>query len=156
MYTSKKEDTYLVGIKTYLHQMMYTRKEEKQLVLSDYSEFSAYGRVLRSSTDVNTELYRSEEPTGWKLAELPVTDRTIVSMSLHDNTPEAFIPLEGTAVLKVATKSDFSDCKTFLIDRPLVINASVWHGLASPGADARLLLVESKDVNLIKKPIKED
>lgn len=126
------------------------------MILSDHSEFSAFGRVLRSSADVNTELYCSDALTGWKLAELPVTDRAVVSMSLHDNTPEAFIPLEGAAVLKVATKPDFSDCKTFLIDRPLVINASVWHGLASPGADARLLLVEGRNVNLIKKPIKED
>lgn len=124
--------------------------------INNLDEFKPYGRVLRSGTDVNTDLFVNEMSTGWKLAELPVTDREILSMSFHDNTPEAFIPLEGTVLLAVATKEDFSDCKLFLIDRPLIIHASVWHGLAAPNADARLLLVENRTVNLRKKAFPEE
>lgn len=125
------------------------------MTISNFEEFKPYGRVLRSGTDVNTDLFVNEAPTGWKLAELPVTDREILSMSFHDNTSEAFIPLEGTVLLAVALQEDFSDCKLFLIDRPLIINASVWHGLAAPNADARLLLVENRTVNLKKKALPE-
>ncbi len=124
--------------------------------IDSLDKFEPYGRVLRSGTDVNTDLFVNERPTGWKLAELPVTDGEILSMSFHDNTPEAFIPLEGTALLAVALKEDFSDCKLFLIDRPLMIYPSVWHGLAAPNGDARLLLVENRTVNLKKKAFPEE
>lgn len=124
--------------------------------IDNLDKFEPYGRVLRSGTDVNTDLFVNEMSTGWKLAELPVTDGEILSMSFHDNTPEAFIPLEGTALLAVALKEDFSDCKLFLIDRPLMIYPSVWHGLAAPNGDARLLLVENRTVNLKKKAFPEE
>lgn len=124
-------------------------------MLCDHSAFSPYGVVLRSGADDNVQLFTTSAP-GWKLAELPVTDRRIASMSFHDNTAEAFIPLEGTALLTVASKEDLSDCKTFLVDRPLLIYPRIWHGLTAPGGDARLLLVENSEVNLRKKPIEED
>lgn len=87
------------------------------------------------------------------MAELPVVEESIAFLSLHDNTPEVFIPLEGTTILKVAKKADFSDCKVFLIDRPLMIDPGVWHGLACVNGVSRLLLVENREVHLEKKKI---
>ena len=77
-------------------------------------------------------------------------------MSLHDNTPEGFIPLEGEVILSVANKEDFSDIKTFLLDRPLLIRTGVWHGLAALSQPARILVIENAQVNLVQKTIGGD
>ena len=100
-------------------------------MFAQYTEFGAYGSVLRSKDACGGDLFRNEEHVGWKVGELLVKDRTLGAFSLHDNTSEAFIPLEGTAVLVVARKDDLSDQKSFLLDRPVIIEPSVWHGPVS-------------------------
>ena len=116
-------------------------------------EFAAYGSVLPTCGSENTEIFCNTEQTGWRMMELLIYDHAVEQMSLHDNTPEGFIPLSGVTVLKVANRDDFSDCKTFLLDRPFVINKSVWHGLAAISENSQVLVVENSKVNLVKKPI---
>lgn len=115
--------------------------------------FLAYGVVLRAYAPENTEVFSNADAAGWRIAELPVENTLLTSMSLHDNTPEGFIPLEGSAALSVANAADFSDLKTFILDRPLMIRRSVWHGLTALSPNARILVIENNQVNLVKKSI---
>ena len=116
------------------------------------SEFGAYGRVLRGIGPENQELFHRTGNAGWRVAEVPVFDREILSMSLHDNTPEAFFPVEGRTALAVANKDDFSDCRLFLLDQPMMIRAGVWHGLMAVTEESRILVGEDAEVHLEKKP----
>ena len=124
-------------------------------MFAQYTEFGAYGSVLRSKDACGGDLFRNEEHVGWKGGELLVMDRTLGAFSLHDNTSEAFIPLEGTAVLVVARKDDLSDQKSFLLDRPVIIEPSVWHGLYAPCGEVRMLILENSIVNMKKKTCME-
>lgn len=116
-----------------------------------YKQFERYGRVLRDMRKEGGEIFREEGNSGWRLAEIPVLEKEVTSMSLHNNTAEAFFPLEGTAILTVALDEDFQKCESFVIDRPLLINRGVWHGLTALTEQCRLLVVENADVHLEKK-----
>lgn len=123
---------------------------------ADYAEFSEYGKVLRAPSSENVELFRCNEACFWRIAEVPVFDRQLLSMSLHDNTPEAFFPVEGVTALAVANKPDFSDCKIFRLDRPVIIRAGVWHGLFAETEVSRIVVVEDSEVHLDKKPYPQE
>lgn len=121
--------------------------------MEKYRGFEKYGRVLRNMGEAGGEVFREEGTAGWRLAEIAVTEKEVTSMSQHDNTAEAFFPLEGTAVLTVALDEDFRRSESFVIEQPLLINKNVWHGLSAQSEKCRLLVAENADVHLKKKGV---
>lgn len=121
--------------------------------MGNYRGFEKYGRVLRDMSEIGGEVFREEGTTGWRLAEIVVMEKEVTSMSLHDNTEEVFLPLEGTAVLTVALDENFQKNESFVIEQPLLINKSVWHGLSAQSEKCRLLVIENADVHLEKKEV---
>ena len=125
-------------------------------MFSSYDKFSKYGVVLRDKTPAGNEVFIQRENTGWRLAEISVNNSVVVEMSCHSNTPEGFFPIEGTAILTLSLDDSFKDCDTFLLDRPVLINTGVWHGLATLSDSARLIVVENREVDIIKKNLKNE
>lgn len=120
-------------------------------MFASYDEFHKYGIVLRDTTPAGSELFSQKAPTGWRLAEIPVDNREVTEMSYHDNTPEGFFPVEGITMLKLSADESFEHCETFLLDRPVLINPCIWHGLAALTESSRIIVAENQAVNLVKK-----
>lgn len=116
--------------------------------IAEYDRLKRYGRDL---SEIGMAPFMAPCPAGWRVAEVTVAARALASMSLHANSSEAFFPLEGVCLLTLSADGDFRDSDTFLLDRPVVINAGVWHGLTTLSPQSRLLVAENADVTLQTK-----
>ena len=96
---------------------------------------------------------------GWQIGHLVCTCKTLHRLERHPNTAEVFCPLGGEALLVVAgesiagggnLKEDLSGHKSkpvgFLLDRPIVFNRGVWHGVISLTEKSTMLIAENSDV----------
>jgi ureidoglycolate hydrolase len=97
---------------------------------------------------------------GWQIGYLVCTCRTLHRLERHPNTPEVFCPLEGEALLVVAMGGithgglDPNEGRSalepkpvgFPLDRPIVFNRGVWHGVISLTDKSTILIAENADV----------
>jgi hypothetical protein len=121
--------------------------------MTEMNGIKKYGRILRKGALDEELLFENSEPVGWRVAEINVDNSEVVSMSYHDNTPECFFPVEGETEITLALDDGFENCETFLLDKPLLINACVWHGLASKSGQSRIIVIENEEVNLRSKSL---
>lgn len=63
----------------------------------------------------------------------------------HPTTPEVFIPLKGEAVLILAIDPG-KGITAFKLNKPIVLNQGVWHGVISLTERSEMLIVENENV----------
>ena len=127
--------------------------------------FAPFGAIVDWTDDLEAAgagfhvLVRSEAPTGWRLAILKVTARSVQSMAHHPDTEEMFAPMSGRAVLLVARAGPFAEegVHAFLLDRPAVVARGVWHATMALSDVATVLIAENLDVTsesvILDRPI---
>jgi ureidoglycolate hydrolase len=112
--------------------------------------------------------------SGWQIGYLVCTCRNLHQLERHPNTAEVFCPLDGEALIVVAGAGCSGDgfAKNpseaaplprpasgrspsnpappapvgFLLDKPIVFNRGVWHGVISLSEKSTMLIVENQDV----------
>jgi len=103
----------------------------------------------------------AEQSGGWQIGFLSYTGRELRQLESHPNTPEVFSPLKGEALLVLAVDpGDEGGYRAFRLDKPIVLNRGVWHGLIALSPEAEILIVENPDVvdeyRPLRRPIRGD
>ena len=123
-------------------------------MMADFRDAIApYGAILRDTSPDGAEVFMNRQGTGWRVAEISVTNPEVMDMSYHENTPEAFFPISGNCALLLSLDPELRQCDWFPLDHPIAIREKVWHGLACTSGEGRILVVENADVMLEKKKL---
>jgi ureidoglycolate hydrolase len=96
---------------------------------------------------------QSENGDGWRLAVQIVRGRELRQIGHHPNTKESFEPVSGVAAICVASLETPDELRAFVLDRPVVVNASVWHGLIALSAEAVVKIAENRQVTGVNRPL---
>jgi ureidoglycolate hydrolase len=140
------------------------RSESVKVTQLDGNVFSPFGRVLEPAVGERPEVsepgsfdffvsFREppgrENSPGWQIGYLVCSCRSLHQLERHPNTAEVFCPLGGEALL-VAAEDGFTGDPAqpvgFVLNRPVVFNRGVWHGVISLTDRSTMLIVESSDV----------
>lgn len=131
--------------------------------------FRPFGRILNprpgeaavvSEQDVFAFYVPFQELSGgWQIGFLEYTGRVLHQLERHPNTPEVFSPLRGEALLVLATDpGDERAYRAFRLEKPIVLNRGVWHGVIALSPKPEILIVENPDVvdeyHPLTRPIK--
>src|SRR5262245_23859671 len=127
----------------------------------DASAFAPYGKVLeiaipdpeRAAAGQNEfkVVDVSENGDGWRLAVQILRGRELRQIGHHPNTKETFEPVAGVAVICVASLETPEQLDAFVLDQPVVVNASVWHGLVALSREAVVKIAENREVTGVNK-----
>jgi ureidoglycolate hydrolase len=119
--------------------------------------FEPFGRILNPQAgETPSQLEKgvfdfyvpfAEPSSGWQIGFLEYTGRRLLQLERHPNTPEVFAPLKGEALLVLALDpGKESDIRAFRLEKPIVLNRGVWHGVIALSPKAEILIVENPDV----------
>jgi ureidoglycolate hydrolase len=118
--------------------------------------FAPYGKILDIATpdaDLAGQgrnefkvVDESDNGDGWRLAVQIVRGRELTQIGHHPNTKETFEPVSGVAVICVASLDTPEKLEAFVLDQPVVVNASVWHGLVALSREAVVKIAENRQV----------
>jgi ureidoglycolate hydrolase len=133
--------------------------------------FEPFGRILNpQASETASQSERgvfdfyvpfAERSGGWQIGFLSYTGRELQQLECHPNTPEVFSPLKGEALLVLAVDpGNESEYRAFRLDKPIVLNRGVWHGVIALSQKPEILIVENPDVvdefHKLRRPIKGD
>jgi len=133
--------------------------------------FRPFGRILNPEVgETASQLEKgvfdfylpfTERSGGWQIGYLEYTGKILEQLERHPNTPEVFSPLQGDALLELATDPEKeSEYRAFKLEKPLVLSPGVWHGVISLSPKSEILIVENPDVvdefHKLTRPIKGD
>lgn len=140
----------------------------------EQERFRPFGRVLeplpgerpRAAPAGVCEFFvlTEESGEGWRIGFLRHVARTVDRLERHPNTKEAFIPLSGQAVLILATDPTGDDdaeggIAAFRLDKPVILDRGVWHGVVSLSPRSDILIAESgvvaDEFHDLRRPIDE-
>ena len=119
--------------------------------------FKPYGRILEPEESEVSEVSEpgifdfyvifKETSQDWQIGYLIQTGKTVDKLECHPNTAEVFSPISGSAVLILATDPENENTmRAFKLEKPIVLNRGVWHGVISLSEKSEMLIVESPDV----------
>ncbi|MCK9614927.1 MAG: hypothetical protein M0R48_05410 [Candidatus Omnitrophica bacterium] len=92
---------------------------------------------------------KEENTVGWRIAYLIVRDKTINTLEQHLQTFESFEPVSGKALLYVARKKDPGQINCFNLDKPVILDKGVWHGVVTLNGDSEIKITENANVECI-------
>jgi ureidoglycolate hydrolase len=98
---------------------------------------------------------QSQNGDGWRLAVQIVRQRALRQIGHHPNSKETFEPVTGVAVICVAAPDAPERLSAFVLDRPVVVNASVWHGLIALSAEAVVKIAENREMTGVNRPLEQ-
>jgi ureidoglycolate hydrolase len=124
--------------------------------------FRPFGRVIEYSV-IKTKgkkrnlwkiVHRSTEKTGWRVAYLVLRDKTIRRLECHPDSDETLEPVKGRAVLFISVSKDLSALEVFELDKPVIVDKGVWHGLICLEGEAHIKIVENEKVGCQYFPLR--
>lgn len=83
---------------------------------------------------------------GWRIAYLIVRDKKIRRLEQHPDSYESFEPLQGRSLLFVSRSPCLDRVRCFLLDRPVILNKGIWHGVVAVGRESEIKLTENSRV----------
>lgn len=86
---------------------------------------------------------------GWRIAYLVLRDRTIDKLEKHPDSFESFEPVKGRTLLYVATEEKPDEIKCFVLDKPVILNKGVWHGVVTIDEESEIKISENADVECV-------
>ncbi|SRR6056297_2888931 len=113
--------------------------------------FKKYGGILEpeAKNSVFTVLCGEEEKTGWRIGYVILKPGETDTLEAHPETLETFEPVKGGAVILAAEKDSPEDIEAFFLDKAVVINKGVWHGVAALSETAEIKVTENNEVETI-------
>lgn len=119
--------------------------------------FKSFGRIIHHPQkhlhDKDKNLFhivlKEEERVGWRIAYLIVRDKSIDKLEQHPGTFESFEPVDGKSLLYVAKEKDQKEISCFYLDRPIILEKGIWHGVVTLDGDAEIKITENAEVECI-------
>ena len=128
--------------------------------------FELFGRILEPLSKETPKVKKEgffnffvvfkEFAKGWQIGYFEQMIKVVEELECHPNTPEVFIPLSGETILLVAVAPEKEIC-AFKLDKPIVLNRGIWHGVVSLSESSEILIIENSDATSefheLEKPI---
>ena len=119
--------------------------------------FKSFGHIIHHpqkdlhSKDKNLFhiVLKEENSVGWRIAYLIVRDRIIDELEQHPQTFESFEPVAGKALLYVAREKDPKQIYCFDLDKPVILDKGIWHGVVTLNGDSEIKITENANVDCI-------
>lgn len=116
--------------------------------------FKQYGVVLELLTDKEKKsngesqfkVLTTQQNVGWRLAYLIVRTRSLKRLERHPLSMESFEPVRGVSLITVAPKENPEKVETFVLDKPVVLHAGVWHDVLALSEEAEIKITENADI----------
>lgn len=123
--------------------------------------FRRYGRVIeypnrqqKGKTKNFFHIVLTEpKKTGWRIAYLIVRDKTIRKLEQHPYSWESFEPILGRSLLYVAKHKKLVEIECFDLNRPVILNKGIWHGVVTVNTESEIKLTENAKVKCIYWPL---
>jgi ureidoglycolate hydrolase len=127
----------------------------------DPKNFRNYGKIIgypnKSAKGNKRNLWKivhSENArTGWRIAYLVLRDKTIGRMECHPDSDETFEPVAGRALIFVSLTKNLEDIRCFQLDKPVILNKGVWHGLITVSDETEIKITENHEVKCLYWPL---
>lgn len=119
--------------------------------------FQLYGKVIeypnkeRAAKKTNLFYIVLNEPkkVGWRIAYLALRDKSIDRLEQHPGSFESFEPIKGRTILFVAKSKNPARIAAFLLDKPIILNKGIWHGVVTLGIESEIKITENNQVSCI-------
>lgn len=123
----------------------------------DQRNFKPYGRIIEypgkksqsRTKNLFRVVYRESKPLGWRIAYLVVRDKKLNRLEQHPNTCESFEPVSGKTLLYLALPGNPIKIECFLLDKPVILHKSIWHGVVTLGDESEIKITENAQVSSI-------
>jgi ureidoglycolate hydrolase len=121
--------------------------------------FKKYGGILEPAdkTKVFTVVCGDKDAAGWRTGYVIIGPDKVKTLEAHPASLETFEPVSGVSVLLVAETKKPDDIEAFLLDRAVVVDKNIWHGLSVLSEKAEVKVTENFEVasvfHKLKKPI---
>ncbi|MDD5069650.1 MAG: hypothetical protein PHV17_02880 [Candidatus Omnitrophica bacterium] len=135
-------------------------KKEKIYKITTES-FQPFGKVIEFPKSKKNQkrnnlfhiVLTEKKATGWRIAYLIIRDKQIKVLEHHPMSFESFEPLYGETLLYVCKRTDFSDIKCFLLDKPVILNKGLWHGVTAQSYESAVKISENAKVRCVYKEL---
>ncbi len=96
---------------------------------------------------------KENKPQGWRIAYLVARDRAINRLERHPESFESFEPVSGKSLLYVASLKDTKKIECFLLDKPVILNKGIWHGVITLEKETEIKITENSRVKCVYWPL---
>ena len=118
--------------------------------------FKKYGWVIeyagKRPENKNGNLFRiilkENEKTGWRIAYLVVRDKIIDKLEQHPGSFESFEPVRGRILIYLSDGS-MSKIECFYLNKPVILDKGIWHGVVSLTPESELKITENAEVESV-------
>jgi hypothetical protein len=116
--------------------------------------FRSFGRIIEYPKDRLKDgsgnlfyiVRKEKEPFGWRIAYLVVRDKALSRLEQHLLTFESFEPVKGRTLIYLARAKDPALIECFYLDRPVILNKGIWHGVVTKGRESEIKISENSSV----------
>ena len=123
--------------------------------------FRRYGRLIdypnKHLKGKSKNLFRivltENKTSGWRIAYLIVRDKKIKCLEQHPHSFESFEPIKGRSLLYVSRQKDYRKIECFRLDKPIILNKGIWHGVVSLSDECEIKLTENAKVKCVYWPL---
>lgn len=120
-----------------------------------------YGRVIEhvrlglnpKNKNFFSIVLREKGNFGWRIAYLTVREKAISRLEQHLTTFESFEPVSGKALLYLSRTKNPQDIECFYLDRPVILNKGIWHGVVTLSGKSDIKITENAKVRSIYWPL---
>jgi ureidoglycolate hydrolase len=116
--------------------------------------FKLFGRIIHHPTKITQSktknlfrvVLRERGRVGWRIAYLIVRDKAIDRLEQHPDTFESFEPVKGKTLLYLAKDKNSQKIKCFCLDKPVILNKGIWHGVITLDGESEIKITENAGV----------
>lgn len=121
------------------------------------ANFQSFGKIIefpeKKISDGNKNLFhvvcREKESLGWRIAYLIVREKTISRMEHHPLSLETFEPVKGKTLIYLSKTKKIEDINCFLLDKPVILNKGIWHGVVTLNEQSEIKITENLKVKCV-------
>ena len=111
-----------------------------------------YGRIIDKSCVKDDGrgnrfgILLKEPSRGWRIGYLILRDKSIKRLERHTDSLETFEPVTGKAIIALAKAGSPNSAELFFLDKPVVVNKSVWHEVLAVSPKCEIKIFENIEV----------
>ncbi|MEI8200884.1 MAG: hypothetical protein WCG21_12545 [Eubacteriales bacterium] len=110
--------------------------------------FNKYGTILQFTEKMSDgwEILVTSNNPGWRIALLEFSRKSTRKLEYHPDSKESFEPVSGVCLLITAGHETPGEYEVFLLDRPVCLDAGVWHQVISLSEKTLVKITENLNV----------
>lgn len=106
------------------------------------------GKIDKSKSQFDIILTENKK-VGWRIAYLIERNNYIDKLEQHPDSFESFEPVKGKALIFLTNKKDLKTVECFYLDKPVILDKSVWHNVLTLTKESEIKITENAQVKCI-------